>query len=148
IWLAALRAPGPAPPETAPCPDAGTGAGAVSQVTPEPAGPPAREPPASAALARARRPRRDRELHQAVATARPPVRGQAVRAPRGHALPRSLDLGRSMRPLKRRWCAGWRHELDMAATVDGYARSLELIPVFRPAPERWFELFVIVDRSA
>jgi len=148
IWLAAHRAPGPAQPETAPGPDTGTGAGAVSQVTPEPAGPPAREPPAPAALARARRPRRDRELHQAVAAARPPVRGQAVRAPRGHALPRSLDLGRSMRPLKRRWCAGWRHELDMAATVDGYARSLELIPVFRPAPERWFELFVIVDRSA
>jgi hypothetical protein len=52
-----------------------------------------------------------------------------------------------MRPLKRRWRAGQRQELDLAATIDGYARSLELIPVFRAAPERWFELFVIVDCS-
>src|SRR6185437_11948985 len=27
------------------------------------------------------------------------------------------------------------------------SRSLELIPVFRPSPERWFELIIVVDRS-
>ncbi|MFD9721176.1 hypothetical protein [Streptomyces mirabilis] len=29
----------------------------------------------------------------------------------------------------------------------GYARSGELIPVFAPAPERWFDLVLVVDRS-
>ena len=52
-----------------------------------------------------------------------------------------------MRPFKRPWITGRQSELDLKATIDDYSRSLELIPVFRPAPERWFELVVVVDDS-
>ena len=52
-----------------------------------------------------------------------------------------------MRPFKRPWVTGRESQLDLKATIDDYSRSLELIPVFRPAPERWFELVIVVDRS-
>ena len=147
VWLAARSAPEPA----ARAPDAErshVGRDTIVPIVPaEPRHLETLSPPATAP-APVTGPRRDRNLYQAIhAVTEPARRGQSVRAPRGHALPRSLDLGRSMRPLKRRWRAGRRQELDLAATVDGYARTLELLPVFRPAPERWFELFLIVDRS-
>jgi hypothetical protein len=146
VWLAARRTPADSPP---PVVDLGTGTAAWPAA--EPHGRLAAEPRVPVARAPAIPPPRDRDLYQVVGprtTGRPVMRGRTVRAPRGQALPRSLDLGRSLRALKRRWRAGQRQELDLAATVDGYARSLELLPVFRAAPERWFELFVIVDRSA
>ena len=52
-----------------------------------------------------------------------------------------------MRPFKQPWLTGRRSRLDLKATIDDYSRSLELIPTFRPAPERWFELVIVVDRS-
>jgi energy-coupling factor transporter ATP-binding protein EcfA2 len=147
VWLAARSAPEPA----ARAPDAERSHVSRDTIVPivpaEPRHLETLSPPATAP-APVTGPRRDRNLYQAIhAVTEPARRGQSVRAPRGHALPRSLDLGRSMRPLKRRWRAGRRQELDLAATVDGYARTLELLPVLRPAPERWFELFLIVDRS-
>ncbi|WP_308377917.1 TIR-like protein FxsC [Streptomyces sp. ISL-98] len=71
-----------------------------------------------------------------------------VSLPRGRALPGARELTRSLRPLKRSWPQGRRMRLDMTATVSDYARSGELIPAFRPAPERWFDGTVVVDRSA
>ena len=75
------------------------------------------------------------------------IPGQAIRIPQGRALPRALEIARSMRPFKQPWLTGRRSQLDLKATIDEYSRSLELIPAFRPAPERWFELVVVVDRS-
>jgi hypothetical protein len=58
-----------------------------------------------------------------------------------------LDLARSLRAFDRRWRAGRRQQLDLDASVAGYARTGHLTPIFRPAPERWFEVTVIVDDS-
>ena len=74
-------------------------------------------------------------------------RGHAVRVPQGRALPRALDIARSIRPFKQPWATGRRFRIDLKATIDDYSRSLELIPVFQPAPERWFEPVMVVDRS-
>ncbi|MER5466516.1 TIR-like protein FxsC [Streptomyces sp. NPDC002668] len=74
-----------------------------------------------------------------------PVRD--VSLPRAGALPRGRELARALRPLKRPWLRGLRQQLDIDRTVSDFARSGELIPAFRPAPERWFDLTVVLDRS-
>ncbi|MFD8981857.1 TIR-like protein FxsC [Streptomyces sp. NPDC059564] len=75
------------------------------------------------------------------------VPARSVSVPRGSALPGAREIARALRPLRRPWTAGRRQQLDIAETVSGYARSGELLPAFRPAPERWFDLIVILDRS-
>ncbi|MCZ0991159.1 hypothetical protein O1M54_46445 [Streptomyces diastatochromogenes] len=42
---------------------------------------------------------------------------------------------------------GGRRRLDIDATVEHYARGGPLVPLFRPAPEPWFEAVVLVDTS-
>lgn len=68
-----------------------------------------------------------------------------IRRPRGLAMP--LDLARSLRAFDRKWQAGRRQQLDLDASVAGYARTGRLTPIFRAAPERWFEATVLVDDS-
>ncbi|MFJ9939554.1 SAV_2336 N-terminal domain-related protein [Streptomyces erythrochromogenes] len=63
----------------------------------------------------------------------------------GRALPRSVELGRALRPFMRPFPNGRRTGLDLAATIDSYARNDELLPVLRPLPERWFEVLLVVD---
>ena len=75
------------------------------------------------------------------------VMGRRVRVQHGNALPQALDLSRSLRPFKRRWPQGRRLQLDVDTTVRSYARTLQLLPEFRPAPERWFEVDIVVDDS-
>ncbi|MEU3885250.1 Z1 domain-containing protein [Streptomyces sp. NPDC029041] len=86
-------------------------------------------------------------LHERLPGSASRVRGHAVGVPRGAALPGALRAARALRPWKRPWRAGRHRALDLAATVDGYARSGELVPVFTAAPERWFDLILVVDRS-
>ncbi|MCX2180141.1 hypothetical protein KV205_06295 [Streptomyces sp. SKN60] len=88
-----------------------------------------------------------RPLHERLPGSATAVHGQAVAAPHSGGLPRALELTRSLRPWKRRWPEGRGSALDIDATVDGYARSGELIPVLKAAPERWFDLVLVVDRS-
>ncbi|MEU7015960.1 NaeI family type II restriction endonuclease [Streptomyces sp. NPDC046385] len=88
-----------------------------------------------------------RTLHERLPGSGSHVRGHAVGAPRAAGLPHALELTRALRPWKRRWPRGRHAELDIDATVDGYARSGELIPVLAAAPERWFDLALVVDRS-
>ncbi|MFF8532321.1 TIR-like protein FxsC [Streptomyces sp. SAS_267] len=86
-------------------------------------------------------------LHERLRGARGRVRGEAVAASGASGLPMTLPVTRALRPWKRPWQRGRADALDMDATVDAYARSGELIPRFRPAPERWFGLILVVDRS-
>src|SRR6185437_8996496 len=58
-----------------------------------------------------------------------------------------LDMLRSLRPFKRRWTQGRRHELDIHGTVEAYARTWKLVQQFRAAPERWFEADIVIDDS-
>ncbi|MFH8927640.1 FxsC protein [Streptomyces pristinaespiralis] len=70
-----------------------------------------------------------------------------VTVPRASALPDARQLASALRPLGRPWRNGRTQQLDVDATVSDYARSGELVPAFRPGPERWFDLTVAVDRS-
>ncbi|MFI1223645.1 MULTISPECIES: SAV_2336 N-terminal domain-related protein [unclassified Streptomyces] len=88
-----------------------------------------------------------RPLHERLPESSGRVAGHAVAVPGATALPFALELTRALRPWKRSWRAGRQHVLDLDATVDGYGRSGELIPAFEPAPERWFDLVLVVDRS-
>lgn len=75
------------------------------------------------------------------------VSGRPFATPRGSALPRSLELGRALRPFKRAWAPGPRRVLDIDATARDYARSGELLPTLRARPERFLDLALVVDRS-
>ncbi|WP_257217344.1 TIR-like protein FxsC [Streptomyces sp. HG99] len=88
-----------------------------------------------------------RALHERLGGAGSRVRGDPVAVPRASGLPLTLEVTRALRPWKRPWRQGRRSALDVDATVDDYARSGELLPVFTPAPERWFDLILVVDRS-
>lgn len=90
---------------------------------------------------------KSRALHERLPGSDSQVRGHAVGVPRAAALPLALEVTRALRPWKQPWYMGRCHALDLDATVDSYARSGELIPVFTAAPERWFDLVLVVDRS-
>jgi hypothetical protein len=75
------------------------------------------------------------------------VPGWRVQVPKARSLPRPLDLARSLRPFKRSWPKGRRMELDLEATTREYARTGSLVPAFRPAPERWFDVALLIDES-
>ncbi|MFG3464983.1 SAV_2336 N-terminal domain-related protein [Streptomyces sp. NPDC047853] len=89
----------------------------------------------------------DAAIHEQLSDSPAELPGESVAVARGRALPNALHLLRALRAYKRPWVNGLHAELDIEQTVDGYARSGELIPAFRAAPERWFDLLLIVDRS-
>jgi hypothetical protein len=72
-------------------------------------------------------------------------RAMTVRAPGVPALADQLQLGRALRPLKRRVDSRHREILDEEATAHRVAEEGLWIPVMRPAPGRRGELAVIVD---
>ncbi|MFF3459193.1 NaeI family type II restriction endonuclease [Streptomyces sp. NPDC002730] len=115
---------------------------AEAACAPEPMAEAAATPPSGAGAAAP-----ERALHERLAGASSRIRGDAVAASRAAGLPLALEVTRALRPWKRPWRQGRRPALDIDATVDGYARSGELIPAFSPAPERWFDLVLVVDRS-
>ncbi|MFI6727152.1 SAV_2336 N-terminal domain-related protein [Streptomyces atratus] len=75
------------------------------------------------------------------------VRGVPLSLGRANPLPDALAVGRALQPFRRPWSRGGRSRLDVEATVEHYARGGPLVPLFRPAPEPWFEAVVIVDAS-
>ncbi|MFJ4826967.1 SAV_2336 N-terminal domain-related protein [Streptomyces bacillaris] len=75
------------------------------------------------------------------------VRGVPLSLGRADPLPDALAVGRAIQPFRRPWPRGGRSELDVEATVEHYARGGPLVPLFRPAPEPWFEVVVLVDAS-
>ncbi|MFJ3307083.1 SAV_2336 N-terminal domain-related protein [Streptomyces sp. NPDC086549] len=75
------------------------------------------------------------------------VRGVPLTLGRGSPLPDALAVGRAVQPFRLPWRHGGRTRLDIDATVEHYARGGPLVPMFRPAPEPWFEAVVLVDSS-
>ena len=73
--------------------------------------------------------------------------GWPVQVPKARSLPRPLEMARSLRPFKRPWPNGRRMELDLEATTREYARTRQLVPAFRLAPERWFDVALLIDES-
>ena len=143
LWLASRAASTPADasePDAAPPAPAPTGTTGPRTV-PEPR---TEQPPAPSRQAEGGP---ARTLHERLPGSGTRVTGHAVALPRASALPHALELTRALRPWKRSWRTGRDRALDVPATVDAYARSGELIPVFAPAPERWFDLVLVVDDS-
>lgn len=69
----------------------------------------------------------------------------SFRAPAVPMLPEALRLGRALRPLKRRVPSRVQVVLDEDDTVQRIAEQALWLPVFRPSPERWLELALVVD---
>ncbi|MFJ3310663.1 TIR-like protein FxsC [Streptomyces sp. NPDC086549] len=74
-----------------------------------------------------------------------PGTSRPVRLPGPRALPRQLQLGRALRPLKRSIPSVSARELDEAATAAARADTGVPCVVARPAPERWLRLIQVVD---
>ncbi len=73
------------------------------------------------------------------------MRGKPVRVPVPPPLPQAAAIARALRPFTRPWRQGTATQLDIDATVDRYAEHRVLTPVLRTAPERWFDVAVVVD---
>lgn len=70
-----------------------------------------------------------------------------IAIPAASALPRSLNLARSLRPLMRREKSRYRQILDEEATVTQIVDEEIWSPVMQPAPERWLELAIVVEET-
>ncbi|MGW2518846.1 SAV_2336 N-terminal domain-related protein [Streptomyces sp. NPDC001617] len=74
-----------------------------------------------------------------------------VRLAAAPPLPRRLELLRALRPLKLRVPSRHVAEIDEEATVESMARRSAphrkgtVLPVLRPAPERWLDVVLVVD---
>ncbi|MFJ2650003.1 NaeI family type II restriction endonuclease [Streptomyces sp. NPDC087420] len=145
LWLAALMASDERAPEPAAVPDGGaaTPSTASAEGAERPAGSRTSHGPATEPVGAGG----ERALHERLSGSGARITGDPVSASRASGLPEALEVTRALRPWKRPWREGRERALDIDATVDAYARSGELIPAFTPAPERWFDLVLVVDRS-
>jgi formylglycine-generating enzyme required for sulfatase activity len=67
------------------------------------------------------------------------------RTPSVPMLPEALQLGRALKPIKRRVPSRVQVMLDEADTVQRIAEQMLWVPVFRPKPERWLDVALVVD---
>jgi hypothetical protein len=74
--------------------------------------------------------------------------GLSIKVPTAQALRNQLEIARALRPLKRRVPSKREFVLDEAATAERIAKEKLLLPVMKPAPERWLELALVVDEGA
>jgi hypothetical protein len=73
--------------------------------------------------------------------------GVSFRLPGVVALPRSLSISRSLRPLMKRVPSRSETIIDEVATAEQSADLGIITPVLRAAPERWLDLAIVVERS-
>ena len=73
--------------------------------------------------------------------------GLPIKVPAAQALRNKLDISRFLKPLKRRVPSRSEFILDEIATAECIAEEKLLLPVMRPAPERWLELALVVDEG-
>lgn len=74
--------------------------------------------------------------------------GLPINVSAAQALRNQLAISRSLRPLKRRVPSKREFVLDETATAERIAEEKLLLPVMRPAPERWLELALVIDEGA
>lgn len=87
-------------------------------------------------------------LYQPPASAAPAPGGLPLRTPAAPAVPGKRELLRALRPLVRRGASSHRQQLHLAATVQRIADEGLWLPCLRPAAERWFQVAVLIERSA
>ncbi|MGH9801627.1 MAG: SAV_2336 N-terminal domain-related protein, partial [Blastocatellia bacterium] len=99
------------------------------------------------------KPQSSKKLHAKSQAAGAATRSaRAVAVPDVAALPDALAVGRAMRPLRRRAASRWNWRLDEEATAEASAEAsapgfMNVVPVMRPAQERWFDLELVVEQS-
>jgi len=71
--------------------------------------------------------------------------GTPIRIPGARALPGTIEITRALRPLMRRVPSRQARIFDETATARRIAEDGLWIPVFRPAPERWLSLDLLID---
>ena len=76
------------------------------------------------------------------------MRAIPVRVPATEALPNKQGVNAALRPLKRRFPSRRTKVLDVTATVEQIANGGPAIAILKAAPERWFEVALILDESA
>ncbi|MEB3218384.1 MAG: SAV_2336 N-terminal domain-related protein [Nostocales cyanobacterium 94392] len=74
--------------------------------------------------------------------------GLPIKVSTAQALRNQLVISRSLKPLKRRVPSKNEFILDETATAERIAEEKLLLPVMRPAPERWLELALVIDEEA
>ena len=74
--------------------------------------------------------------------------GLPFQSPRAPALPGTLELGRALRPLKRRVPSRVERTLDEEKTARRIAEKSAFPLVFRPRPERWLDVVLVVDEGS
>lgn len=78
---------------------------------------------------------------------------QPFRMPTAEALANKLELDRSLRPLKRKVLSRINKILDEEATAIEIAQAIKITqenlwnPVLQPAPERWLELAIVIEKT-
>ncbi len=70
-----------------------------------------------------------------------------VTVPAGEALPHRLLLERALKPFLRRYPSRRLTVLDELATAEVSAERQNATPVYSPAPERWFDIAMLVEDS-
>lgn len=77
----------------------------------------------------------------------PELRATRIPVPAADALPDRVAIERALRVFMRRYPSPVHRELDAAATAQVSAERLRITPVFKPLPERWFDVALVVDSS-
>jgi formylglycine-generating enzyme required for sulfatase activity len=75
------------------------------------------------------------------------LEGIPFKAPTAPGLRNSLGLARALRPLMRKVSSQTKKILDEEETVTQFAEKRILIPILKPAPERWLDLALVVEKS-
>jgi formylglycine-generating enzyme required for sulfatase activity len=76
-----------------------------------------------------------------------PEKGLPIQIQAAPALPNPRYIGRSLRSLMRKVPSLTRLELDELATVNCIAEHDIWFPILKPAPERWFDLELVIEAS-
>ncbi|QHA08426.1 hypothetical protein GQF42_38805 [Streptomyces broussonetiae] len=138
-----LREPEPVPVRPVPDPAPEPGRGAPRPQAPDPDDPDLPDLTAPALYAAARRSPVP-EVRLAPSTPEP-RRAMPVRVPEDKALADELELGRALRPLRRRLDSRHRTEIDEERTAAQLAETGLPDVVERPVRERWLNLVLLVD---
>ncbi|MGK7942750.1 MAG: SAV_2336 N-terminal domain-related protein [Crocosphaera sp.] len=74
--------------------------------------------------------------------------GIHFKVPAPNALRNALAIGKALRPLKRKVLSYTEVMIDEVATATRLAQSNIRFPVFKPAPQRWLEVAVVIEQSS
>jgi len=69
-------------------------------------------------------------------------------APAARSLRNPLELGRALRPLRKKVPSPAVQVMDEEATVEQIAETKMWVPVMRAAPERWLDLALVVEQTS